>query len=864
MSMQPGRPRRRRIGLAAVSVAAVAAASLSAVGVVSAGRSGDPNQIVASAELGAVDWYSTNAHIHRRALQIAQDRAQAARCERPAYVARHPQSCPPVVPQATARLATPGAAAQMELLATSDDGAWGAPAPMTMIAEHTVVLPNGKVFVFGPSAPRAENSSRAALYDPATGALERVDPPIDPSTGRPYNIWCAGQVLLANGTVLVVGGNLGYPANGLGWKGLKKVFTFNPSNRKWTVQPDMYGGRWYPTLVKLPDGRVVIYGGYDTSGNQDYTRDIEIFTPASTPDGVGSLARKTSTRNPGLYSQMALLPNGNILHAGPREGDPAILNTSTWTWQTLSRVDRRYWGSHVIMDEGAGKPYRLVRIGGADASNTAQERRTAYVDLRNPTGGQTFGPSLNTARAHLNTVVLPDGSLLTVGGGLGQGSNGSLYAGPVYQTELFSPATNSWRPVGNQVEPRTYHSTAALLPDGRVLSTGDDRNAVATSNDDRVEVYSPPYLFRGPRPAISDAPASVAYNAPFTVTTPQAAAIRRAVLIAPAAVTHSTDMNARSLVLAQSAPSGDTLTLTSPASASMAPPGDYMLFLVDDKGVPSIARWVAVGTGATPPPPVNSSPTAGFTFAPTAPTTAETVLFTDTSTDSDGTVTAWAWDLDDDGQFDDGSQRSASRTFPAAGTFTVRLSVTDDKGATGVATRAVTVTAAPSGGGTGGTVPIPAANLTVNPSFETGITGWKTFKSAISRVAVADAPNGEYAVQVAYAATDGSTSYNIDDSSDTVSSTVSGRAYTATAYVRAATASSVGKGVRVNLREKLTDNSQVKDTGGPQVTLTNAWQPVTVSATATATGNRMEVRITQSSAAAGNAFLADAITVVPG
>jgi Domain of unknown function (DUF1929) len=141
--------------------------------------------------------------------------------------------------------------------------------------------------------------------------------------------------------------------------------------------------------------------------------------------------------------------------------------------------------------------------------------------------------------------------------------------------------------------PRLYHGNAILLPDARVLVSGGGRGMGQVSSTDQVngEIFAPPYLFKGPRPQITGAPATIAHNSSFTVTTPNAASIAKVTLVRPGNVTHGFDMNQRYLPLSFTAGAG-SLNVTAPANANLAPPGDYMLFIVDTNGVPSVSRFV--------------------------------------------------------------------------------------------------------------------------------------------------------------------------------------------------------------------------------------------------------------------------------
>ncbi|MDX6307891.1 MAG: hypothetical protein QOI06_937, partial [Nocardioidaceae bacterium] len=141
--------------------------------------------------------------------------------------------------------------------------------------------------------------------------------------------------------------------------------------------------------------------------------------------------------------------------------------------------------------------------------------------------------------------------------------------------------------LASQIERRGYHSSAVLLPDGRILSAGDTG---AQGGGNTMEIFSPPYL-AGPQPTITDAPSQVANGETFTITTPDTTS--RAVLMAPGAATHTVDFTARNIPLATTAGAG-MITATAP-SANVAAPGYYMMFLVDSSGTPSVASWVHVG-----------------------------------------------------------------------------------------------------------------------------------------------------------------------------------------------------------------------------------------------------------------------------
>ena len=164
------------------------------------------------------------------------------------------------------------------------------------------------------------------------------------------------------------------------------------------------------------------------------------------------------------------------------------------------------------------------------------------------------------------------------------------YSGPVFTPELFDPATETWTPMEPHQASRMYHSTALLLPDARVFCAGQDNGPLANF----AEIWSPPYLFRGPRPTFSGAPTEIGYNQTFTISSPEAGDIARVTVIRSGSVTHQINTDQRSVDLGFTDATAGTLTVTSPPNANWAPPGYYLLFIVTSDGVPSVAPWIRI------------------------------------------------------------------------------------------------------------------------------------------------------------------------------------------------------------------------------------------------------------------------------
>ena len=518
-------------------------------------------------------------------------------------------------------------------------GRWSPPFPIPVMGIHAAMLPTGKVMWFsypknpaplhGGQGVNDPNTAQAWLWDPSTGITKRVDPPLwrDPGDGqlKPANIWCAGQTFTADGRLVVFGGNMRFSEGSVDYKGLNKIYTFNPFNETWTEQPDMRHGRWYPTGVRTADGRIAIINGLDESGaGFKRNADVELFTPSADLNGrgtVGLLGTLPQTgagedvRVGGLYPHMFAMPSGRAMVAGPFPEDTWFLDpagpSSSFTENYPNMPTDRLWGTAVLMPGGTGGSTQVMQLGGSTTTSTPSVATTQIFDEANPAAGWQARASMQVPRGHHNTVLLPDGSMVTVGGGVGVRA-GDQWAGDPEQrqVELWNPATGNWTLGPSQAETRAYHSTALLLPDGRVVSAGDDVNG--GTDRDTAEIYEPPYLFRGARPTISSAPPMERVGDSFDVYTPDTN-ITGATLVAPGATTHANDMNQRYIPLTVAQRAGG-VTLTAPANADIATPGYYMLFLLNNQGVPSVAKFMRLGYAwepAPPPTPPPTSPSAG-------------------------------------------------------------------------------------------------------------------------------------------------------------------------------------------------------------------------------------------------------------
>ncbi|MEK6327511.1 MAG: galactose oxidase early set domain-containing protein [Actinomycetota bacterium] len=374
--------------------------------------------------------------------------------------------------------------------------------------------------------------------------------------------------------------------------------------------------------VQLADGRTVVLGGYNHQAPGGvFNRDLEVLTPAQQPGGVGSLTLKPSAhRKTALYPHLFTLPDSSVLLAGPGRSDAAVLRTADFNWTEYPRLARSRTGGNAVLDPGPPwGSWQVTEIGGWDPNVTDAEGNhpamasTATLHVQHPwtDGGWRSGPSLKLPRSYQNTVLLPDRSMVAVGGGIGHTVADQTYAvdpnGRQRQVELYSAVTKTWRLGPAQIEDRGYHSTALLLPDGRVWSAGDQKHPPGPEGGpaltDTAEIYSPPYLFNGPRPTIVSAPSKLRWGDVFRVRAGTSVPAKSAVLVAPGATTHGSDSTQRLVTLKTQRTYAGGIEVAAPPKRGVAPPGYYMLFLLNN-GVPSVASWVQLTANAPDAPPV--------------------------------------------------------------------------------------------------------------------------------------------------------------------------------------------------------------------------------------------------------------------
>ena len=455
------------------------------------------------------------------------------------------------------------------------------PATMPINPVHVALLRTGKILVVSGSGNVPSNTNyQAGVWDPATGAV----------TTQPvaWDMFCNGMVVLPDGRPFVVGGTLAYDP----FHGYTKTATYDPATGQFTDLETMAHGRWYPTVTTLGDGTVMAFSGLNESGPTNTA--VEIYTV-----GSGWSQEYPSGWTPPLYPRLHLLPTGNVFYSGPTNGSMMFDSTAhTWSYVAATNFSSgRTYGSSVMLPLTPDNGYqpRVMIFGGSNPATATTE----IIDLSAATPTWQWGPPMSQPRIEMNAVLLPTGKVLTLGGSSSDedATTASLNA------DLFASDGGSVSSAGQNAFPRLYHSVAILLPDARVWVAGG--NPTRGTYEPHMEIYSPAYLFApdgslAARPTITSiSPGVIGYGASFQVQTPDGASITSAVLMRAGAVTHAFDMDQRLVAMAFTTGNG-VLNVTAPPNGNIAPPGYYLVFLLNSAGVPSIGSFVQISASPQP------------------------------------------------------------------------------------------------------------------------------------------------------------------------------------------------------------------------------------------------------------------------
>ena len=481
---------------------------------------------------------------------------------------------------------------ELDIAQAPDIGAWRVlDFDSQILAVHAALLHTGDVLFFaGSGADR--NDHEAQRYRTRVWQYPRAR---FTAPRTPIDLFCAGQSFLAGGRLLAAGGTSRYGP----FRGLRDALTFNPETRKWSRVRRMLRPRWYPTLITLGDGRAISVSGRGADGTLD--RVPEVY---ETGGGWRDL------RSPGLlpwYAHLFLMADGRVFYSGGQMSGNRGARPQLWRLSNgrttvvpgLPAADLRNQSASVMLGPAQDQRVMVIGGGGADIHEHGEREdlraphvatdSAAIVDLSADAPRYARAASLHHARMHLNATLLPDRTVLANGGARVEEHRveAALHA------EIYDPRTRRWTEAARSRVPRLYHSIALLTPDGRVITAGS--NPRPRADELRIEVFSPPYLFRGPRPGLSLARDRAGYGATLTASTPEAAALREVNLIRAGATTHAFNSDQRLLDVPFDVTGPEQIRLRLPRRRTLAPPGWYMAFAVDADGVPSTGEWLRLG-----------------------------------------------------------------------------------------------------------------------------------------------------------------------------------------------------------------------------------------------------------------------------
>ena len=475
------------------------------------------------------------------------------------------------------------------IVASSGSGQWGAVQQWPLIATHMANLTDGRVLAWssydvnGFGGRPDANYTQSTIFNPETGTFEEADNPT-------HDMFCAGLVTLSDGTIFAAGGGDGNASR-------SKVSIFDGST--WSRLADMPNPHWYGTAVVDADDDVIVSLGASSNRTTDF------FSNGSWRNLSGvSLAgtAQAGLETPDWYPQMHLSPRGTIFHSGGTTQMHELTTAGSGT--TTSRGSRnqdgvtdevyRQWATAVMIDDG-----QIMMTGGTPQQNTPGSLNSnVLIDINSTNPVVTKLAPMRLSRSYHDTIILPNGEIFVVGGN----STGVEFndGGSRLITEMYNPATNTWRDTAALGEPRNYHSTATLLQDGRVLAAGGGLCRCAADHQNG-EIYSPPYLFNADgsaaaRPEISTAPSNISYNQSFNVSITGSGAndIQRFAMIKFSAVTHQINSDLRQDALRFTNQGDGFYELKSGSNRNVVTPGYYYLFAVNASGVPSVASIIQI------------------------------------------------------------------------------------------------------------------------------------------------------------------------------------------------------------------------------------------------------------------------------
>ncbi len=462
-------------------------------------------------------------------------------------------------------------------------GSWSGVFSWPLIGIQSLVLPDGKILTYGTDQGGHQGAYKIYdVWDPVTNTHTTL-----PNKTLVDEFCGAAQIIPTTNQVLIAGGD--DRPNGIVNVGIPNTNIFDDNTD--SLPPSPFGpmafARWYPTLITLGTGQLLILGGADINGSGvGYP---EIFTPgAGWRTLTGAYIAEMATGSGYYYPRTWLASDGRVITVAA--GDTAIYAIDTSGNGHVSVIGQ------APVSLNFGEPAIMFAqdrclILGADGS-------CWVMDISGPTPVFTRTGSLAPDRIWSNLTVLPDGRVMVSGGS--QVDN--QLTGVEYTVAIWDPSTGLWTSTGaNAAVPRLYHSTAILLPDATVLSLGGGGldPDVPSMNHLNGEIYTPGYLYTSSgaaavRPVIQQAPPDLSPGQTFTVRVDNPANIKTLALMPFGSTTHALNTTARRIELSFSVQADGSLSVTLPANSNIVPPGDWMLFAIGNNGTPSTASTIHV------------------------------------------------------------------------------------------------------------------------------------------------------------------------------------------------------------------------------------------------------------------------------
>jgi hypothetical protein len=510
-------------------------------------------------------------------------------------------------------------------------GAWTTGPDTTTTPIHAALLHNGKIMYLAGSG--FHNSFQMGPFE---ARVLDINGGSETQYTFSEDLFCVGHCQLPNGNIFLAGGTKDWDtvAGDGRWHGLNAAYEYDVASGTFIKVQNMAHGRWYPTCVTLPDGKVMVSGGFDEYGTTNAL--TEIYNPTSktftkkfdstssltycvgsdsTLPGAGSpcYGGPNNGVNPylSLYPRMHLMPSGLLVYCGMAR-TLRTWNPATGQWRFIGDMIHQGWrhyGTSILLplNNTSTERGKVLLASGAVSSIVNPTNSAEIIDFNAGTSANPVLRSITSmtyARRYPLPVILPNGKAVIFGGT--SVANDTFVKHP----EMFDPITETWTILPPAAFDRMYHSVALLLPDGRVWTAGGSYSR--TKWQLKTEFFSPGYLMDGSRPTITNVSAIQSYGGTFTITSPDASSISAVSLLRLMSPTHHYDPDQRLLWLSIQSKVGNTLTVASPLNANLAPPGYYMVHILNSNGIPSAGRIVKVLSSS---PIVDAkAPTVGITM----------------------------------------------------------------------------------------------------------------------------------------------------------------------------------------------------------------------------------------------------------